>query len=85
MYHKTSTNICGGMKAVNWLTIKQNWKHMKGKHIDILLGADHHELMHTMKEVVGANDEPIARLSLGMDSNWNDRAEGGCWETSHWV
>jgi hypothetical protein len=26
---KTSGKICGGMKAVNWLTIKQNWNHLK--------------------------------------------------------
>ena len=68
---KTLTKICGEMKAVNWLTIKQNWKHMKGipfpklakgNHIDILLGVDHYELMYTMKEIVGTKDEPIARL-----------------------
>ncbi|CAB4024280.1 Hypothetical predicted protein, partial [Paramuricea clavata] len=26
---KTLGKICGGMKAVNWLTIKQNWNHLK--------------------------------------------------------
>ncbi len=68
---KTSEKICGGMKAVNWLTIKQNWNHMKeipfpklakGNQIDVLLGADHYELMYSMKEVVGKNDDPVARL-----------------------
>ena len=68
---KTSEKICGGMKAVNWLTIKQNWSHMKeipfpklakGNKIDVLLGGDHYELMYSMKEVVGKDDDPVARL-----------------------
>ena len=29
---KTSEKICGEMKAVNWLTIKQNWNHLKEFH-----------------------------------------------------
>ena len=30
--------------------------------MDILLGADHHELMYSMKEVVGEQGQPSARL-----------------------
>jgi hypothetical protein len=30
--------------------------------VDILLGADHHELMYSMKEVVGEQGQPSARL-----------------------
>ena len=33
----------------------------KGNQIDVLLGADHYELMYSMKEIVG-NKEPVARL-----------------------
>ena len=68
---KTFEKICGGMKAVNWLTIKQNWNHLKeipfptlakGNQIDVLLGADHYELLYLMKEIVGNKNEPVARL-----------------------
>ena len=68
---KTSEKICVGMKAVSWLTLKQNWNHLKkipfpklakGNQIDGLLGADHYELMYAMKEVVGNKDDPVARL-----------------------
>ena len=68
---KTSEKICGGMKDVNWLTIKQNWNHVKeipfptsakGNQIDVLFGADHYELMYSMKEIVGNKNEPVARL-----------------------
>ena len=67
---KTSEKICGGMKDVNWLTIKQNWNHLmeipfptsaKGNQIDVLFGADHYELMYSMKEIVGNKNEPVAR------------------------
>ena len=68
---KTSEKICGGKKAVNWLTIKQKWKHLKaipfltlakGNQIDVLLGADHDELTYLMKEIVSSKNEPVARL-----------------------
>ena len=68
---KTSEKICGGMKAVSWLTLKQNWSYLKkipfpklakGNQIDVLLGADHYELMYSMKEVFGSKDDPVARL-----------------------
>ena len=64
---KASETICGGMKAVSWLTLKQNWDHLKkipfpklakGNQTDVLLGAEHYEL----KEVVGSKDDPVARL-----------------------
>ena len=70
---KTSEKICGGMKerSVEELTTKQNWNHLKeipfptsakGNQIDVLFGADHYELMYSMKEIVGNKNEPVARL-----------------------
>lgn len=68
---KTSDRICGGLKAVNWIKIQDKWNHLrripfpplaKGNQIDVLLGADHIELMYTMKEVTGGPNEPCARL-----------------------
>ena len=68
---KTSNKICGGLKAVNWVNIQDRWNHLRGipfprlakrNRIDVLLGADHHELMYSMKEVSGAPNEPCARL-----------------------
>lgn len=59
------------MKPVNSINIKQNWQHLKkihflrlapGRKVDILLGADHHELMYSMNEVVGEPGQPPARL-----------------------
>ena len=37
-------------------------KLVTGRRVDILLGADHHELMYSMKEVVGEHGQPSARL-----------------------
>ena len=72
---KTSQKICGGMKPVNWVKIKHKWTHLRDipspelaqrGTIDILLRADNHELMTTMKEVAGYTNKPCARLcSLG--------------------
>ena len=68
---KTSNKICGGLKAVNWVNIQDRWSHLrgilfprlaKGNRIDVLLGADHYELMYSMKEVSRAPNEPCARL-----------------------
>ena len=68
---QSSKKICGEMKPVNWIKIKQNWHHLKqihfpklapGRKVDILLGADHQELMYSMKEVVGEHGQPSARL-----------------------
>ena len=62
---KTSEKICGGM------TIKQNWNHLKvipfstlakENQVDVLLGADYYELMHSMKKIVGNKNEPVARV-----------------------
>ena len=59
------------MKPVNWIKVKHNWQHLKniyfptlaaGRRVDILLGADHHELMYSMKEIVGEQGQPSARL-----------------------
>ena len=68
---QSSKKICGGMKPVNWIKVKHNWQHLKniyfptlaaGRRVDILLGADHHELMYSMKEIVGEQGQPSARL-----------------------
>ena len=61
---KTSTKICRGLRAVDW-------NHLRGipfpnltkrNRIDVLLGADHFELMYSMKEVTGGPNVPCARL-----------------------
>ena len=74
---KTSQKICGGMKPVNWLKIKHKWSHLieipfpqlaQRGTIDVLLGADNHALMTTIKEVPGKVIEPS-----GMDSNRTDQ------------
>ena len=71
MLAKTSQKICGGMKPVNWVKIKHKWTHLRDipfpelaqrGTIDILLGADNHELMTTMKEVAGYTNQTFARL-----------------------
>ena len=68
---KTSQKICGGMKAINWVNIKHKWPHLnkipfpqlaRRGTIDVLLGADNHELMTTIKEIPGKRNEPSARL-----------------------
>ena len=70
---KTSNKICGGLKAVNWVKTQDRWNHLtgipfprlaKGNRIDVLLGADHYELMYSVKEVTGGLNEPCARLCL---------------------
>ena len=67
---KTS-NFCGGLKAVNWVKIKDRWNHLtgipfprlaKGSQINVLLRVDHRELIFSMKEVTGGPNEPCARL-----------------------
>ena len=59
------------MKLVNWIKLKHNWEHLSkihfpklapGRSIDVLLGADHHDLMYSMKEIPGQSDQPSARL-----------------------
>ena len=66
---KTSNNICGGMKPIIWLQIKDQWKHWReipspklGKRskIDILIGLDHYNLLLPMKEVRGGDNDPSA-------------------------
>ena len=68
---QTSKKICGRRKPVNWIKLKHNWEHLSkihfpklapGRLIDIPLGADHHELMYSMKEIPGKSDQPSARL-----------------------
>ena len=68
---KTSQKICGGMEAINWVNIKHKWSHLnkipfpqlaRRGTIDVLLGADNHELMTTIKEIPGKRNESSARL-----------------------
>lgn len=68
---KTSDKICGGMKPTDWVTMKQQWNHLKDipfPHlaekgvIDVLLGSDYYHLMFPMLEIRGQEDEPAARL-----------------------
>ena len=63
---KTSDKICGGMKPIDWVTMKQQWNHLKDipfphlaekQVIDVLLGSYYYHLMFPMQE-----DEPAARL-----------------------
>ena len=68
---QSSEKICGGMKAVDWVRIQNNWQHLqdipfpklanRGK-IDVLLGTDNYHLMYPKKEVLGGAGEPCARL-----------------------
>ena len=66
-----SNKICGGMKPIIWLQIKDQWKHLReipspklGKRskIDVLIGLDHYNLLFPMKEVRGGGNDPSARL-----------------------
>ena len=66
---KTSNNICGRMKPIIWLQIKDQWKHLReipspklGKRskIDVLIGLDHYNLLLPMKEVRGGDNDPSA-------------------------
>ena len=68
---KTSDKICGGMKPTDWVTMKQQWNHLKDipfPHvaekgvIDVLLRSDYYHLMFPMQEIRGQEDEPAARL-----------------------
>ena len=68
---KTSDRICGGLKAVNWVKIQDKWDHLRGipfpklargNQVDVLLGADHFELMYSMKEINGRLNGPCATL-----------------------
>nr|XP_058942387.1 uncharacterized protein LOC131770692 [Pocillopora verrucosa] len=68
---KTSDKICGGMKPTDWVTMKQQWNHLKDipfPHlaekgvIDVLLGSDYYHLMFPMQEIRGQEDEPATRL-----------------------
>ena len=63
--------VCGGMKPTNWVQIKDQWKRLRdipfpklGKRskIVVLIGSDDYNLLFTMKEVRGGDNEPSARL-----------------------
>ena len=68
---QSSEKNCGGVKAVDWLSIKTNWQHLRdipfpklanrGK-INVLLGTDNYHLMYPKKEVLGGAGKPCARL-----------------------
>ena len=92
---KTSNKICGGLKAVNWIKTQDRWNHLTGipfprlakrNRIDVLLGADHYELMYSMKEVTGGPNEPCARLCLLVWTacHWKDSEPGHKGESLHW-
>ena len=68
---KTSNNICGWMKPIICLQIKDKWKHLRdipfpklGKRskIDVFIGSDYYNLLFPMKEVRGGDNDPSARL-----------------------
>ena len=68
---KTSNKICGGLKPTDWVTMKQQWNHLKDFPfpnlapkgvIDVLLGSDYYPLMFPMQEIRGQEDEPADRL-----------------------
>ena len=68
---KTSNKICGGLKPTDWVTMKQQWNHLKDFPfpnlapkgvIDVLLGSDYYHLMFPMQEIGGQEDEPADRL-----------------------
>ena len=68
---KTSNNICGGMKPINWLQIKDQWKHLmdapfpklgKRSKMAVLIDSDYYNLLFPMKEVHGGDIEPSASL-----------------------
>ena len=67
---KTSHSFCGGMNPINWLEVRDQWKHLKkipfpklGKRskIHVLIGSDYYNLLFPMKEVRGGDGEPSAR------------------------
>lgn len=67
---KTSGKICGEMKAVDWMTLKKEWDHLKDipfpspaneGTIDVLLGTDNYGLMYPIEEVFGGAQLPYAR------------------------
>ena len=68
---KTSNNISGGMKPINWLQIKDQWGHLRdiafpklGKRskIAVLIGSNDYNLLFPMKDVRGGDNEPSVRL-----------------------
>ena len=59
------------MKPTDWVTMNQQWDHLKDilflnltkkGVLDVLLGLDYYQLMFPMHEILGQEDEPVARL-----------------------
>lgn len=75
---KSSQKIFGGIKPFNWIEMKRNWEHLKniyfsklarGRTVDILLEVHHHELMYSIKEVVGKWSAVSQTYSTRLDNN----------------
>eukprot|EP00795_Rhopilema_esculentum_P012680 gene12680-3393_t len=68
----TVNRVTGNLRAVNWVKMANNWKHLKDikfpsvgpkPTIDILIGVDHADLHCAQREVKGKANEPVARLT----------------------
>eukprot|EP00795_Rhopilema_esculentum_P017422 gene17422-9025_t len=68
----TVNRVTGNLRAVNWIKMANNWKHLKDikfpsvgpkPTIDILIGVDHADLHCAQREVKGKANEPVARLT----------------------
>ena len=62
----------GPYKPVDWNKFQNNWKHLadlklahpvKNRSIDIMIGSDQIDLMASLKEIVGKENQPCARLT----------------------
>ena len=68
----TTNRVTGEMEVINWNKHRDKWPHLQNIKfpscglrpiVDILIGADHCDLLLSQDEVVGASGEPIARLT----------------------
>ena len=68
----TTNRVTGEMQVINWNKHRDKWPHLQNIKfpscgsrpiVDILIGADHCDLLLSQDEVVGASGEPIARLT----------------------
>ena len=67
----TTEKVTGELEAIPWHKIKNKWKHLStvpfpkisNRRVDMLIGLDYLELMHSIKEVSGSPGEPVARLT----------------------
>jgi hypothetical protein len=67
---RTLKNMCEGLSAPNWHSLKEKWTHLQGvnfpkvagrKRIDLLIGSDHPELTLSLEERIGSPGDPVAR------------------------